>query len=284
MSDSVEMTDRFWSFVRERHMIYLRRADGAPPPWTDDPVLGMYRFCNVYRELDRVTNWLRVHWREPHADDPDLWFAMVVARHMNNIPLLAALGGPPLPWDEERFLSVCGERQAAGEQIFGAAYMIGTRESRPKHEYVSDRVFWPLWQARERVRPQPGETLGQFFADVCTFYGIASFMAGQVIADSKHHGAMRWAPDWETFVAMGPGSRRGMNRLLGNPVKAQMREDYFRDRVLELRQHLEPRFRGEGWPLPDAQDTQNCLCEFDKYERAHAGEGRPKQRFAPPQP
>lgn len=28
-----------------------------------------------------------------------------------------------------------------------------------------------------------------------------------------------------------------------------------------------------------AQDIQNCLCEFDKYERVRLGEGAPKQRY-----
>ena len=31
----------------------------------------------------------------------------------------------------------------------------------------------------------------------------------------------------------------------------------------------------------DAQDVQNCLCEWDKYQRAKNGEGRPKQNFKP---
>jgi hypothetical protein len=30
-----------------------------------------------------------------------------------------------------------------------------------------------------------------------------------------------------------------------------------------------------------AQDLQNCLCEFDKFERARLGEGKPKRKFRP---
>jgi hypothetical protein len=32
-----------------------------------------------------------------------------------------------------------------------------------------------------------------------------------------------------------------------------------------------------------AQDLQNCLCEFDKYERARLGQGVPKQIYTPNQ-
>jgi hypothetical protein len=30
-----------------------------------------------------------------------------------------------------------------------------------------------------------------------------------------------------------------------------------------------------------AADLQNCLCEFDKMERARLGEGKLKRRFVP---
>ena len=82
-SGATMRTDDLFAFVRERHQIYLRRKAGQTKPWTTDPILQQYRFCNVYRELDTVTKWIRDNWRRPHCDDPDLWFAMVVARLVN---------------------------------------------------------------------------------------------------------------------------------------------------------------------------------------------------------
>jgi hypothetical protein len=37
-------------------------------------------FCSVRREDDRVSRWIAENWRDPHADDPNLSFAMTVAR------------------------------------------------------------------------------------------------------------------------------------------------------------------------------------------------------------
>ncbi len=62
----------FMEFVYERHLIYVRRRDGMPKPWTDDAILQNYRFCNVYRELDTVTQWIAKNWRAPMAEDPDV--------------------------------------------------------------------------------------------------------------------------------------------------------------------------------------------------------------------
>jgi hypothetical protein len=56
--------------MRMRHDICLRKAHGDPPPWTDDPVLQRYSFCNVYREFDRQTLWIDDNIRRPHADHP----------------------------------------------------------------------------------------------------------------------------------------------------------------------------------------------------------------------
>jgi len=269
-----------WAFAQKRHLIYLRRSVGDPPEtWTDDPILRRFRFCNVYRELDTVTDWLRRNWREPNADNPDLWHAFVVARHMNNIPLLTALGGATLPWDRERFVIVAEERRFAKEKVFGAAYMIGTRHKGSKAVYLADMVFQPLWDARERVRPQPGDTLTAWHMQLGLWYGLASFMAAQVIADIKHVGALKQASDWNTFCASGPGSRRGLNRAMGLPLKRGWKEDSFRLRVDDLRLDLAPHFTEQGWVPPDAQDVQNILCEWDKYERTRLNQGRPKQIF-----
>jgi hypothetical protein len=38
-------------------------------------------------------------------------------------------------------------------------------------------------------------------------------------------------------------------------------------------------FKKARMPQLHAQDLQNCLCEFDKYERVRLGEGRPKAKY-----
>ena len=270
----------FMDFIQKRQTIYLRRQEGLPiESWTDDPILKKFRFCNVYRENDTVTKWLSENWREPHADDPDLWFSFIVARHMNNIPFLSALDGPPLPWNPEKFKKLAADRSARGEQLFSGAYMIGTRNTGSKADYLADYVFQPLWNARESLRPLPGDTLTGFHMSLGVFYGIASFMAAQVVADVKYVEPLLSAKDWWTFAASGPGSRKGLNYVLGRPVNSTWTEDEFRLRISELREAVLPRFAELGWDTPHAQDIQNCLCEFSKWERTRLGTGKPKQLF-----
>src|SRR4051794_16104714 len=51
----------YWELAAKRQRIFYSRLAGDPPPWTDDPVLGEYRFCNAYRASDRVSQYLIRH-------------------------------------------------------------------------------------------------------------------------------------------------------------------------------------------------------------------------------
>src|SRR5712664_3615823 len=56
-----EVYDGYWRFAAERQGIFFRRLSGACHPWTDDPVLGTYKFTNAYRASDRVSQYLIRH-------------------------------------------------------------------------------------------------------------------------------------------------------------------------------------------------------------------------------
>jgi 5-hmdU DNA kinase, helical domain len=62
-------------WIEKREAIRVKKEAGAARPWSDDPILNEWSFCNVRREDDRTTKWVAANWREPHADDPDVWHA-----------------------------------------------------------------------------------------------------------------------------------------------------------------------------------------------------------------
>lgn len=107
-------TGTFLDFVAERERIRLKKEAGLPRPWTDDPILRDYKFCCVRREDDRVTKGIAAAYRDPYKDDPELWFALLVARRAVNWPDTLAELGYPVPWNSEHFKAVIRSRQAAG--------------------------------------------------------------------------------------------------------------------------------------------------------------------------
>lgn len=277
------MFEQFMAFVIERHRIYERRIAGKPVPWTKDKILGTYRFCNVYRELDRVTKWITEHWREPHAHYEHLWFAMVIARLVNKPESLAEMAFPGR-WNAKHFVSVMQRRRASGAKAFGAAYIVSTGgKSMDKAEYLAQYVLTPMWERRDLLRPKKGDSLRAYFNRLSDENGMGSFMAAQVLADIKYVEPLLHATDWWTFASSGPGSRRGMWYVMGKNPKEMKRwkEHEWREALSELQELMHPHLNEARMPRMHAQDVQNCLCEYHKYRRTQLGTGRPKQKFTP---
>jgi hypothetical protein len=53
---------RLIAWIAEREAIRIRRESGAPQPWTNDPIMQAWSFCNVRREHDRTTIWTAKNW------------------------------------------------------------------------------------------------------------------------------------------------------------------------------------------------------------------------------
>lgn len=264
MESNQDMLGEFIKFITERELIRQRRERGYDAPWTDDPVLRKGYFCNVRREDDKVTRWITDNWVKPNINDPDLWFAMTVARNINLPATLAELGYP-IPWDPEKFLSVMRRRKESKETSYGGAYMIRASKTHGqlKAFYQADKQFTPAWEARARLRPRDGDTLEEYFNILLPEHGYGHFLAGQVIADLKHTEPLKSSPDWFTWCAVGPGSQQGLNCLLGRDIKSNWKTVAFRSAVNELQNYVNSR-----WDLTeplDAQNIQNCLCEWSKY-------------------
>jgi hypothetical protein len=268
-------TDDLFAFIKERHSIWVKRNNGVPKPWTKDLILQNYRFCNVYRELDTQTIWFANNWR---YDDEDLWFASLVFRFVNWGDTCTDIGDP-LPWNKKKFIWALSNRKMYGEKVYSGAYMISTHGvKQEKHLYLAESLS-KIWKQRAKVRYKRGETLRDFHTRLMGCFDVGSFLAAQVIADCKYAHPMCEAPDWYEFVASGPGSRRGLNRVFLRDVKHPWKEENWYAHLSLLHTAIAPMIKKAKMPELHAQDLQNCLCEFDKYERVRLSEGRPKSKY-----
>lgn len=265
------------AFIKEREAIRLKKEAGKPKPWTKDPILQSYSFCNVHREDDRVTRWVAKNWREPNVTDPNLWFAMAVARAINWPDTLAELGYPRR-WNAVRATTLLEARAARGEKVYTGAYMLRS-DSGSKAGYTCHVVLGGLWGRRKLLAPTPGDSLYHFFAKLQAQPGWGSFLAAQVVADLKYTPALQDASDWWTFAASGPGSRRGLNRVCDRAVDTPWKEEEWQYWFGLLGDEISPLLEKTSIGKLHAQDLQNCLCEFDKYERVRLGEGRPRSLY-----
>ena len=188
-----------FTFIKERHAIHTRRVQGLAKPWTQDPILQSYRFCNVYRELDTVTQWIAKNWREPHTHEQHVWFPMTVARLVNWSDTLEKLDYPD-PWNPKNFQDVLNSRKASSQKVFTGAYMIPAgHEAVSKAMFLAVNVLQPMWVKRDYIY-SASDSLVNFHSRLMEFNGLGSFLAGQVVCDTKYTRVLEFAPDWWTFA------------------------------------------------------------------------------------
>lgn len=288
----VKNQELFFYWLTERDSIRQKKEAGLPKPWTTDPILQKYKFCNVRREDDTVTKWIKNNWRDPCRGHPNMWFAMVVARLFNWPPTLDLIGFPLSDFNDikEQWRHKLKAYREQGNKVFTGAYLVSTNGvSMDKIDYVLDRVLTPIWErgrsplegllAFERteneinVRP---DTLESYWKYLTQFDGLGSFMAGQVVADLKYvDPVLEHASDWLTFAPLGPGSIRGLNRFHGRVKEKPLKQEQGLRELNDIRARLSEEY---GIDLP-VHDIQNCCCEFDKMVRLLRSEGKTRSRY-----
>ena len=272
MDINIKRVDDFNRFMVERHNIFIRKEiNNEPYPWSDDAILTDYSFCNVYRELDRVTIWIRENWREPYADHRNLPFAMAVARQINWPDTLEEIGFPE-EWRPQHVKNIMEDRMANKQKVYTGAYMLTGTLGGTKIEQTVDKMLTPLYANF----PCDFSSIENSWRSFLPYAGFSDFMSYEVVTDLRHTKWLKDAPDIMTWANPGPGAMRGLNRIFGRPLDSKQKKPLF---IQEMRDLL-ALLNNEPLPL-EMRDIEHCLCEFDKYERARLGQGRPRAKYKP---
>lgn len=272
-----------WHWIREREAVRLRKDRGDAFPWTDDPIISTYRFCNVRREDDRGTVWIRRNIRERYHNHPMLWLMLCIARQINWPDTLADLienGAWPDSglFDPREITMILNRRKDRGDKVYTGAYMISAPATKgaDKQAYIAETVIGALWRRREHF-PSLYVSLRKVHEWISASNGWGPFMAYQAVVDMRFTSILGTAPDMETWAAAGPGTIRGLNRLHARPVKASLSQSQALD---EMRMIYKTVQIETGVPM-DFSDVPNILCETDKYLRVKNGEGKPRALYVP---
>jgi hypothetical protein len=281
-------------FVWEREAIRLGREAGLPrEKWTDDPVFRKYKFTNVRRRDDRVSQWIITHLIQPAVEDGDehLWFTLLIARLINWPPTLTKLivAGvipcAPDRFDPARFEAVLEAAKGEQSKVYSGAYMLyptkmepGGNKSRAVAKYIigsavqhSDAVHEAVWGTCE-----VGHSVEKIVNALSKCFGISTFVAGQVAADMTYTGLD--FTDLYSYAPIGPGSSRGLNYLHGRKPFSAWAQEEFNSELRRLDGLISAQLGIKDMTL---HDVQNCMCEFSKYCRAVLGEGKPKTTYKP---
>ncbi len=275
----------FTAFVIERELIRQRRLWGDPAPWTEDKVLQTYRFCNVRRRDDKVSQWLLDNIFSITEKDYALTAALV--RLINWPPTLKFLifkGILPTTmetFDRDAFIDAMAEYKRDNVKAFTGAYMVfPTNKYAPKEVGVADTLT-SLIERREPIRAAiASNSVANTAHEIDECAGLAAFMAGQISADLTYlPGQLDLATDLYTWAPLGPGSQKGMNYMLGFKVNKKWKQADFNKNLIDVWHELTPYVKfADNIPMT-LHDVQNCFCEYSKYARTILGDGRPRSKY-----
>lgn len=278
----LERAGEFFALARERYNILLRRREGQPRPWTSDDILRQFKFCNVFREDDATTIWIKENIRDPLREDGFAMPAMAVCRWFNRIGTLEVLRPMLL---ERRWDSVqARELLKDVSPLVTAAYLV----SSPRGMTKLDGLLWAIDQAHvplaqrgaSMVRSSRPHTIEETTEYLARFNNMGDFLAYEVASDLVHTKLLANAPDIMTWANPGPGATRGISRLVNNDLGKPLSRGGGIEVMRELlRLSQDPENWPAEWPSWTMREVEHTLCEFDKYERTRLGEGTPKQKF-----
>lgn len=273
----------YWLFASRRQAAFQRRLEGGAWPWTDDSILQTYKFCNVFRAADRVTQYVIsdiAYGCEP-GDAADLAFQIVAFRTFSNIATWRAvrdeLNRSPRIADLqsgafERALDGAKRRNGGlytGAFILCATKAYGFDEKHRNHVGLFKHMF--VEESLDR-KILGANSLEQVIRALQSYPLMGPFMAYQTAIDLNYSELMDFSEN--DYTQAGPGALRGLKKAftdLGDysPSDAILWMVDNQDREFE-RYNLP--FDGLfGRPLHGI-DCQGLFCELDKYCREAAPE------------
>lgn len=281
--------ESYWRFAAERLRVYYQRVVGAPGPWTDDPVIGEYRFTNTFRAADRVSQYLIRKVQYHGSQEPaDLIGRTLLFKLFNKIETWEVLlldqpqGGSSTLGSVRDSLDLLF---GAGVSIYNPAYIMANPpfgEDRKHRNHI--RL---LHMIITEFHLEDASSLQDLYQRLLMAPGVGKFLAFQFAIDLNYSAAFDF--EESDFVIAGPGALDGISKCFSG-ASGYTAEEIIMG-VTEGQHRWLARlgidFPGlYGRPLQPI-DCQNCFCEISKYARvAHpevvgvAGRTKIKQRYS----
>lgn len=281
--------DRFYKFMHKRHNIYIRRfVKKLPPPWTKDLILQKYKFTNIYRKLDRSSQWLIHKVIENDAEYPrltDKVWASIFYRINNNTQTFDACGIPTRKqFKPDKYQQKMEEYKDKGNRVFTNAHI--TCQSNLKRSRIENfieittrlKANWKtIWSNIKQFKKE--NNWEDCFKFIKSQYGFGGFTSYEVCIDMVYADVF---PDWirDTFANPGPGCQYALEAIFPNRDFIS-HKDGMRDLTYRQESHFKRlgiKFKG---PKLMIQDIEFALCEFGKYFKIKHGVGKARMRFIP---
>lgn len=296
----------FYEFIYNRQLIWYNRETLKKPwPWTKNEILRTYKFCNVYRELDKGSIYLiKTIINNKRLSLEDKFLNCVAYRRFNLPGFFDWIGGimSCKNFMLKVYIKALEKRKEEGYNLFNDAYIVSQtpydRKFGRKEKFVqqllilkdlSDKstAFGNIIKSKNNLKE-----IHEYLKN-CIF-GMGDFLAYQTCTDLTYFPEFTTQyKDLNSFVAMGPGSKPGIDLLFPRHIadrdilckKLWKEQDL---RFFELKEktgkdwlkirYKKAYYRNEYLSL---SNIQNCLCEFRKYVMLQIDPNKRKRYYRP---
>ncbi len=289
--------DTYWRFAFERQNVFFNRHENGDKPFTSDRILQEYKFTNVYRASDRVSQYLIknvIYNGKGNYSANDILFRVLLFKLFNKIEtwqLLENKFGDLTAKDFKvaPFRAFLDSEMNCGRTLYSNAYMMasGCKEfnvTRKHHAHLM--LLEKMLKDDLATQILSCKKMSEAYALLLDYPLIGRFLAYQYVTDLNYSTLTNFK---ETeFTVPGPGARDGIRKCfskLGGLSETEVIKMMADRQELEF-ERLGLDFKKIGKRPLQYIDIQNIFCEVDKYCRiAHpdllgiSGRTRIKQRY-----
>jgi len=272
-----EIYDIFWYFASERQNIWYKKLNGEKAPYTEDKILQEYKFCNAYRVLDRVSQYMlkNVIYNRKEYSDKDMLFRIILFKIFNKEDtwqfLKEKLGDITLNnFSFEKYNELLNNMRELGMKIYNDAYISCANKAYGydlKHQNHLALIEDMFFKSNIYEKIKSTISMEEVFNILKSYPLIGDFMAYQLATDINYSNITNF--DESTFTIPGPGAKRGIKKCFED-LEGSSYEDvikYMYNNQEKEFKRLGLDFKYLGGRKLQLIDIQNLFCETDKYLR-----------------
>ncbi len=296
---TTEVYDTYWKFATERQDIFFKRFNGSKFPWTEDSIIAKYKFTNVYRATDRVSQYLIkevIYNSKLPSSALEVFFRVLLFKLFNKIETWELLSKNlgELTWKNynfNRYDRILSKALKDGIKIYSGAYIMPSGKSsfgriRKHSNHLKLIEFMIESDTHESLGTS--KRMQDAFEIIKGFPGLGDFLAYQLLIDLNYSSITNFLES--EFVVPGPGAKGGISKCFTDLGGLNHMEviKFMTDRQDIEFERLGLNFKTIWGRKLQLIDCQNIFCEVDKYSRVkhptingNSDRNRIKQMFKP---
>ena len=291
--EKTKIFDEYWKFAFERQEIFMKRFNQEPQPWTNNPILSKYKFTNVYRASDRVSQYLIKNVIYNGSQDyEDVFFRILLFKMFNKVEtwadIVTRLGHWP-SWSKFSFdkYEKAFKHSLKYDALYSSAYMMPNPPFNKEKKYQNHLMLLKYMMTNKLPsKIINSKSLKDVYSLMREQDSFGDFLAFQYTIDLNYSEIIDF--DESDFVVAGVGAVRGIKKCFKDVKKSQ-----YEQIIYKMAERSNEEFKRLGLPFQNLFgrdlkpiDCQNIFCEIDKYSRVAfpdiiSGRKKIKQKFTP---